>query len=426
MPNNAEDEALRRKNAVFAAHPTPGVGQPGSTPATDAANLSIAESMRRADLGSRFGFGSPQHLLGVDAPSEVLRAQRDPSELIDSAIQARRELLSQGVDPDAPARFITPKRRAELLHEELALTQIQHEEALTRSVGKAQAYKMTKDIEVSNDLDGLIRDLRGVKSKIGTPEHATEITDIGLNHIAAIQGTKLGSDLFKTHTAVHDRAAETAQAIADYRAATGLEPGSVETTATGGVNIRGKPKSAAKSKTVETKASDILEHGLLNKYGMTPDQFANPVSAKAGRIEGGKFTNQYTGAEKGDTMQIDTGQGKVNMPREDYNYFKRLHEVTAAGTETAKPTPSKAQEAPTQFDTEEAARSAGHKAGDIVILKNPATGKYQRARLEASEAAPAASASETEKVIVQKGGKQFRLPKSQLKDAQTQGYELVQ
>jgi hypothetical protein len=65
----------------------PGVGEPGGTDSTDLQNLNIARAMEHADIGQRFGFGSPQYL----------RAQTPTDELIDRAFQGRSQL---GPQPD--------------------------------------------------------------------------------------------------------------------------------------------------------------------------------------------------------------------------------------------------------------------------------------------------------------------------------------
>jgi hypothetical protein len=345
-----EEEALQRANAAGAGTALPGVGASGSTSTTDQTNLNVADAMSRADLGNRYGFGSQQYALGVDAPTEVLRARRDPSELIDNAITQRRQLLAQGVDPDRPAIYASPKRRQEMLHEELALSEIQHRDASTLAVGKAEAYRQQKDIETSNALHNFFTGMPAIdKLPEGSPERAQAF----YNHVAnnpLVATSPIGRDFIKTYAQTHDVASGLKQTATQDKEYLDLQHQAAEYGRSRGVGEQydpqtgmpsvdltrqyadsigaPNPKAAGAAKATQGAADKALEHGLITKYGITPDQFINSASVKAGKIEGGKFTNQYPNAEKGDTIQIDTGQGMVNMPRADYNYFKRLHAAT--------------------------------------------------------------------------------------------------
>ena len=72
----------------------PGVGAPGSTPATDQTNLSVASAMERGD---RFNGATPPQ-----APTQ--RFAPDTTDIMNHAIDSRMAMIAQGQDPDRPAR----------------------------------------------------------------------------------------------------------------------------------------------------------------------------------------------------------------------------------------------------------------------------------------------------------------------------------
>jgi hypothetical protein len=363
-----EQESLDLVNAVGRNAASPGVGAPGSTAATDAGNVGVASAMDKADLGNRYGFGSLQYKLGADAPTDVLRARRDPQELIDSAIQLHRERLDQinaGVDPDANALALSPKLRAARLHQELAVGEQLQRDAQIKAAADLHLYRQQKDVLAATQVSGMVNALSKVQSDPGTPEHEKDLITIAGQFPEALH-TQEGREIFHTQTTIHDSTAKMRQAdtstenkeyldmahqVGEYGKTRGVSPvfdpesgmPSMDLTRqyADGLGHQATSAKGRPEKTTDEKAGDLLEHGLLSKYGITPEQFANPVSVKAGKLDGKKnFTNQYTGAEKGDKIQIDTGQGEVTMSRKDFDQFQRLHGA-AGDSATPASTPKK-------------------------------------------------------------------------------------
>jgi hypothetical protein len=62
----------------------------------------------------------------------------------------------------------------------------------------------------------------------------------------------------------------------------------------------------------------------LAKAGLSPEEFATRANVRRGKIVDNKFTNQYSGAEKGDTVAVDVG-GKTYTMKADT--FQRLDKV---------------------------------------------------------------------------------------------------
>lgn len=184
----------------------PGVGAPRSTTLTDATNLATAGAMDRADLGNRFGFGSPEYAQNSESP--VTPAQDSGIDI--GAVHERRNQILQGIDPDAPARYVSdvaPKgggisRKAQLQHELGVLTGIAHQHALETAQGAHEDFVKQKTIDTANQVAGFFTDLGASKTQIGTPEHTQEMFERAAKYPLAL-GTAGVRDALKTHLAQH-------------------------------------------------------------------------------------------------------------------------------------------------------------------------------------------------------------------------------
>lgn len=199
----AEDAGLAKINAVNRNNVTPGVGAPGSTPQTDAGNLSIADSMERSDRGQRFGFGSQQYAQNMDTPTAPAAA--DPGGIDIGIVNDRRTQILRGIDPDAPAIYPNAKRKHEMLGELNILSNIAHDHALTTARDSHDSYRQQKDIESAQEFSGLVNGLRDIKSKPGTPEHAAELLGLVSDYPlgAQVPAARL---LLQKHASFHDNA----------------------------------------------------------------------------------------------------------------------------------------------------------------------------------------------------------------------------
>jgi len=111
---------------------------------------------------------------------------------------------------------------------------------------------------------------------VGSPEARAAIVGVYTGNdpdIAAARGTKTFEDRIKPFTDLHDvSAARLKAAIAAHQASSNLPITSIETTATGGINVRsGTPKGATADEE-------------LKPYGVTQAQIQNPIGAQVGKI----------------------------------------------------------------------------------------------------------------------------------------------
>lgn len=175
---------------------SPGVGQPGSNVQTDETNLRTAAAMERGDRGNRFGFGSQEYLQNTDNPA-VLRASRDTGSLVDQALEGRRAMLAQGIDPDRPAIAPDRKRRTEMLHESVALSHAAH-----------QSFEDRQNLNAVNETGALHNELanppKGIR--IGTPEYGNWVYGLATKYPNGAM-TGAGMRSLERVAGLHDRAA---------------------------------------------------------------------------------------------------------------------------------------------------------------------------------------------------------------------------
>lgn len=237
----------------------PGVGAPGSTPTTDLENLNVAAAMDKADLGNRFGFASPEYRQGTETP-EIAPTQ--PSGIDIVAVNERRNQILQGIDPDRPAIFVTPKRQAELNRELAVLTGVAREHAFTTAKQSHQDFLHQKDIDTANQVSEFFKRAKESKTPLGSPEHTQEVLGWASDLPLAL-GAKEVRDVLKTHLAQHVAASNFAKPPEGYV---------VDHIVTGNDG-----KSHAVFKPAD-KESDLGKDETFKKFGATKDEIAAAVA----------------------------------------------------------------------------------------------------------------------------------------------------
>lgn len=318
--------SVNATNRIFSR--SPGVGAPGSTPATDQTNTNLAASMDRADLGSRFGFGSPQYQQGTETP--VAATQPDQSGGIDiAAVHARRNQILNGVDPDAPARFPNPKRSAELNHELGTLTNVVHEHSLETVAQAHQDLIKQRSIDIANQASNVFNGLKGIPMD-GTPQSAQRVQDLISQNRNAFDVSPAVREEVSRHAKVHDAAAAAganqAPSTPQVDPATGLAWNGSRWVSP--PIVAGAPAGRLPAnKTDATAAKNI--HDI---YGFTPTQFgarsnvAETDSTGDGKVGGGFVT--FTYPDKGKPTQSKP------IPKDD---FLKLHGTLAPESMPAAP-----------------------------------------------------------------------------------------
>jgi hypothetical protein len=220
-----EDASLAKVNAAQRLNTLPGVGAPYSTPATDVTNLSTAAAMDRADLGGRFGFGSPQYQQGTETPAPTL-ADTHTDDIMARRAQIdgqKKEIMAKlGIIPPSEAGFSAvvladPKERKRLLEDWHVLETQSHsllQEHQFNAVDAARTahekFARESHIEASNDFAGLANDLLQIKKNPdlveGTPEFHNAVIEAAQKHPL---GSKIqaGTLLLRGISDDHDKAA---------------------------------------------------------------------------------------------------------------------------------------------------------------------------------------------------------------------------
>lgn len=341
-----------------------------------------------------------------------LRAQRNVTDLVAQALQNKQELERQ-TDANA-ARIYEINARTKTIQDQAPL-QDQVLRARLKNQESGAAYKSEMEANTQADTAGFYDDLRKISQQypINTPEHADAVATAFGNRPHAI-GNKEAVDTYLAHIGVASKASQVRDAIAQanivnqpaeqYYSPEALlkdNPGAQfrQDAKTGGFIVTkqrdtGNDKGAAQYATPETllaenpnasyeqdkatggffvktgKPSLNKSGATLKDYGITPAQFKTRIDT--GRVSLDKDHN-VVGDENGQHVKVTVldKSGKradVIIPAEDF---------TAFGGNLSKP------------------------------------------------AAASTSATPEEKVMVEKEGKQYRLPKSQLADALSQGYSAV-
>jgi len=339
-PYNATQDFLNAAalSGNLAGGVLPGVGQLGSTDITDQTNLNVAAAMERADLAGRISPQAPIPSVASTAMDEFGQRRQD----IESQ---RTQLMAKlGMIPPSAAGLaavVLPSSQRprgggpseyEKAFEQLNyldnqsrfLLQEHHYSAIENARQAHENLARNTHIQVSTGIAKMMNAISQANQQygVGSPEARAAIVGAYTGNdpdIAAARGTKTFEDRIKPYTDLHDVSeARLKAAIAAHQASSNLPITSIETTATGGINVRsGTPKTA----TAETE---------LKPYGVTPAQIQNPVGAQVGRISyvdasGKPLANPtFTPDSSGDVVQMagtTTKAGKTppaNIPIDIY------------------------------------------------------------------------------------------------------------
>lgn len=227
---------------------------PGSTPQTDATNLSVAAAMDRGDAFDR----------GVTSTSTTTSPSLSDSHVAD--IMARRtQLASQKQDlmnTLATTRMDDTKKRSNILNTWHSLDAednnlLREHQIVTTDAAKTAHENLVRQtgIQASNGLAKVINGIAGINEPMGSDAHTLAalkiLGDTTDPEIAAARGHPGFDKILGPFAEQAKKSALTAERIKEatdaYKTATGLDPESVETTATGGINIRGKTSEGAKT-----------------------------------------------------------------------------------------------------------------------------------------------------------------------------------
>lgn len=337
----ATDAGISRFNAVSRMNPSPGVGAVGSTPQTDATNLSVAAAMDRGDAFDR----------SITSASTTTSPSLSDAHL-ENIMERRTQLASQKqelMNTLAATRMDDTKRRANLLNTWHSLdtedNNLLHEHQLvTTDAAKTAHENLVRQtaISASNGLAKVINGIAGINEPMGSDAHTLAalkiLGDTSDPDIAAARGHPGFDKILGPYAEQAKKSALTAdrikEAVANYQTATGSAPESVEVTAGGGINLRGGSVGAGG----KGKLSNLVESDLA-KAGVSPEDFANRANVRRGMVANGNFTNDYAGAATGSQVGFDIGGKTYHMPAEDFDRASNVHPAAATPAPAASATP---------------------------------------------------------------------------------------
>lgn len=336
-------------------------------PINDPANAGIAAEMDRADLGNRFGFGSLQYQTG-----SAIVPQRSPEDLTNLAIQRRRDILAnaaeRGFDPDAPALALEPGRKLALMAEQRNLAEIQHQDALTRATDIHASYQKNRDIESANSHTDFLKGLPAI-NKLPIEARKEAFAQHVLNN-EGIMDTREGRDFVRTHATSIDDAYARSQKIGAAR----------------DKNYAQSWQQAHKEGTIEARKLGVDLQ--FNDQGF-PSIEATKKYAFDTKIE----ANGLTPADILDSSKWGTKKEGKKGSEQTLRYFKKDD-------------------------------------GEFVTIPEAQLGEYQKMARQfygkEQNVPQGTNSQQPERVTVEKDGKRFTLPKSQLDTASKQGFTLVQ
>lgn len=341
------DVGISKFNAVSRMNSSPGVGALGSTPQTDATNLSVAAAMDRGDAFDR-GITSSSTTTSPslsDAHADDIMARRDAIES-----QRRQVMINLGmIPPDPGTAVVLPStdrqgqaRRKEMLQNLAGLEDEsnnllkEHQDLTTFTAKQAHGNLVRQNaIQAANGKAKIFSGLADISQRYASDSPDFRLAVLNLfgsddQDISAARGTSGFETLVRPFIGQHDKSVATAEAIKQARdnftAGTGLEPESVELTASGGVNIR-----AGSTRARPNETTDVAKQ-LQQLHKITPNELLNPVSVRRGKIEDNKFTNSYDDAANGPAVQVDTGARTVTMSNSEYERFKSALQPSSAST----------------------------------------------------------------------------------------------
>lgn len=208
-------------------------------------NQDLGQAMHAADWTSTFH--QPNSV-------ENLRAQRNVTDLVAQALQ-RKQDLAMATDENA-AKIYQINQASRIAAEQAPLRdQVLRGQIANEAAGNA--YKATVEAATLHDKAGFLNDLTNISRQypVNTQQHADAVAAAFANHPYAA-ADKESVDTYLSHTKVADRARQLAEARDAYKSTFGTDPGFVEMTATGGVNLHGKPGEAVDP----LRNSDYADH----------------------------------------------------------------------------------------------------------------------------------------------------------------------
>lgn len=327
-----EDQTVGRFNSRAAYFPSPGVGQPGSTPETDAANLATATAMGRPSV-PRFGFGNVNA-----APT------RTSEDIINDTIDRRRQMIISGRDPDAPAITPSDRRRKELAVEFHSLSDVRQQGALLGARTAHETFTRENHIRSAEDFSSMANELyqlnHNSKVGIGTPEYHDAALEIAARHPEGLR-TQAGTLLFKNiafHqdaiTGIKARSYEQRfnQAFKEASIAARKAGGDVQYDTAGFPSVERTMQAATGSKVAPANNSEITAFvNKLKGLNLKPDDFENPESWQT-RKDGKMFKEITLKDGKKDYVTIAPATFD-NLQKEHSRIFG-----AAAATSTQPPT----------------------------------------------------------------------------------------
>lgn len=356
-----EDASIAKVNAAGRLNPMPGVGAPGSTPQTDATNLATAAGMDRADLGNRFGFGSPQYQQGTETPATPTLADTHADDIATrrSALDdQRKQIMTRlGVIQPEPGTAVVlagPKERQQLLQnwhmvetESQNLLKEEHDNAIDSARTAHENFTRQTHINSANDFSAMSNDLLQLQNdpntQPGTPEFHARALEIAKNHPAGFM-TQAGQTLFRGVSDMHDKAASLEDRSYWQRFGQSFKEAS-QVGRKRGVDVQyddqGFPSIDLTSKVGGEGAvsPDEADKELYNSYGIRQTNLLNPQSVR--------IVGQPKSSDPGDTsgnfVEVKTfakGEPVTKyMPKADYLKFggKLAPDATAASTPSGTP-----------------------------------------------------------------------------------------
>lgn len=242
----------------------PGVGQAGSTAVTDQTNLNVAAAMERADQAGRVAQAPLPTVAGI-AMDEYGQARQE----IDGQ---RREIMAKlGIIKPQEAGYAAmvlapPHERVALLknlddlekHSALLLRE-HHYAAMENARTLHEQTALQTGIQVGTGKAKILQVIQDANQQhgVGTTEARDAILKAAGSDdpdIRAALGHKALDTIIKPYVEMHDLAARRAEFVKTF----GREPTSIETTATGGVNLRAGKEKDEIPKETESKHADLL------------------------------------------------------------------------------------------------------------------------------------------------------------------------
>ncbi len=340
-------------------HPVTGelIGLGGNVASRQAALESITPPEQIA--GSRLQQPDFVNVTPVD-PALIDRRNQIANEIANTQAQMRGA-STQRIGRGQPSQFESLNAKlATLQHADSALANEHFRQSQQSAHAADQNRKMQEQYSIAQDATAAQIAMGRITAQPGTQEYKQAIANIALSYPHAVKDPRVEEALLKAST-FHDERAAIAQKAA--------EAGLVE-------QVVGYGQKGPTIKYVAPTAG--AEDALKKGYGLTPDVItnapamrgkivttddlkANPklLNAAGDQAKVGHFTNQYTGAEQGDTVAIATPKGKpVVMTAPEYDKY----------IQTFAPQKANAQPAATNQNTEQQPKGyeVGARYGDLI------------------------------------------------------------